>query len=399
MPAVGYTFPETFGWQGYAEWLDHFAGARKVSTAHLLDFSGSCRGLPEGILPLITHLDRQRAQGHAFQIEIGTPARALFRENGWEAGLNGDLRPQVGASPSNSRLRCFTTAEEQNDLVREMLEIALHGAILARGVLDALTWGINELMDNVLVHAQSPIGGLTQCVYSAQRKSVSFTVVDTGRGVLRSIREGYNANSDEAALRLAVEEGVTRDREVGAGRGLTGALNITKASRGRFLLHSGSAYVKLRNNKIWSEGKQGWRHRGTIVHFELSTQREIDVARALWGVPLESHLRLTYEDDDLQMRFRVALDAQNFGNRATGRRLRNKLTNMYGEFRGKRLIVDFSGIPLVSSSFADEFIAKFAVRIGTAAFEEKVGFVGLSDINRLAIEQSCERRFRAPGRR
>jgi hypothetical protein len=67
------------------------------------------------------------------------------------------------------------------------------------------------------------------------------------------------------------------------------------------------------------------------------------------------HVELAYEEDEEGLVvFPLAREAQGFGSRAAGMPLRQKLQNLIRICGGKRIVIDFSDVPIISSSFADE---------------------------------------------
>jgi hypothetical protein len=76
-----------------------------------------------------------------------------------------------------------------------------------------LSGRLNEITDNVLVHAQSPIGGLVQVsTFKRTTKRIEYIVVDAGIGIPKTLRQSHPELSDAAALENAIKQGVTRDK-------------------------------------------------------------------------------------------------------------------------------------------------------------------------------------------
>lgn len=77
----------------------------------------------------------------------------------------------------------------------------------SRSRLKAIEWSSNEITDNVLVHAQSEIGGIIQVIAMRNNNGVEFVVGDAGLGVARSLRSSHHEiYSDVDALSRAIEE-------------------------------------------------------------------------------------------------------------------------------------------------------------------------------------------------
>src|SRR4051812_17463901 len=73
-------------------------------------------------------------------------------------------------------------------------------------------------------------------------------------------------------------------------------------------------------------------------------------------------VEVKYEStDDGNILFVLRNESESFGSRSAGTPVRNKLKNLVGFLDGKKLIVDFVNIHLISSSFADEVFGKLFV--------------------------------------
>ena len=69
-----------------------------------------------------------------------------------------------------------------------------------------------------------------------------------------------------------------------------------------------------------------------------------------------------------------------FGSRTAGRQLRNKCVNLLNAEPTKPLFLDWTGVPLVSSGFADELVGKLFVRHGPLAFSARVRNHGMEAV-------------------
>jgi len=110
----------------------------------------------------------------------------LFRNANWAHFLDPEKNlPSQFKGFSQVPATHFTNAEEQRQAVNRIVNGIL-GAIpnLERTELAALEWSVNEITDNVLVHSQSPIGGLVQVsTFQKAKKLVEYIVVDAGVGI------------------------------------------------------------------------------------------------------------------------------------------------------------------------------------------------------------------------
>lgn len=123
----------------------------------------------------------------------------------------------------------YRTTDEQQSAVNRIVGVILSAVPdMKRADFAAFEWSVNELTDNVLVHADSRIGGLIQVsTFEKTRKQVQFVVADAGLGIPTTLKEGHpDIASDTSALDRAIREGVTRDKKLGQGNGLFGSYQI-----------------------------------------------------------------------------------------------------------------------------------------------------------------------------
>jgi hypothetical protein len=59
---------------------------------------------------------------------------------------------------------------------------------------------------------------------------------------------------------------------------------------------------------------------------------------------------------------------------------------------GQKIVVDFDGVPLVSSSFADEVFAKLFVEMGAMRFMRSFEFKNASSTVQALIDKAIEQR-------
>jgi len=291
----------------------------------------------------------------------------------------------------------FRTGQDQSEAVTLVTQKIL--SVLSefdRDHLKAMEWSLNEITDNVINHAQSPIGGLLQITnFGREQKSIEFCVCDAGIGIPTSLRSGHNEiRTDQEALDKAIREGVTRDKRVGQGNGLYGSWRITQISGGSFEIHAGNASlsswpdtVHVRNETIPVMG--------SLVVARISYGKALALEEALrFGGnahdPVD-HVQLAYEEDEEgRVVFPLAREAQGFGSRAAAMPVRQKLKNLIRICGGKRVTVDFSDVALVSSSFADEVFGKLFVELGPLEFMKAIEFRKVDSTIQGLINRSIE---------
>ncbi len=290
--------------------------------------------------------------------------------------------------------RRFTSPEEQEEIVRQINDAILSSsAELTRRDLAAFEWTVFEVVDNVLRHADCSQGGLVQLSQYPARQQLEFVVADGGRGIPRAMRTTRPGISDVEALELSIERGITSTAE-GMGHGLFGTHQASNVGTGTFAIHSGYA-------SIGSES--GARDESTPVSGTLVIVRlDYSEPEALWRAlenpeRLDSadYVELRYEDatDDV-LNFVVRKEAGSVGSRFSGRSTRTKIENLMTMYPDYPINVDFDGVSIVSSSFADEFLGKLFVRIGALRFMNAIRLRGVCPTVRSVVDQAIFQRVK-----
>jgi sensor histidine kinase regulating citrate/malate metabolism len=84
-------------------------------------------------------------------------------------------------------------------------------------------------------------GGFAQLTTFTEHKQIAFCVADTGQGIMTSLREAMpQLQYDRDAIAEAVRAGVTRNKDIGQGNGLSGTLKIAQEAAGQMTITSGS---------------------------------------------------------------------------------------------------------------------------------------------------------------
>jgi hypothetical protein len=74
--------------------------------------------------------------------------------------------------------------------------------------------------------------------------------------------------------------------------------------------------------------------------------------------------------------YKLSSQKSGFGTRKSGERIRNEVSNML--LNTNRLIINFEGIGIVSSSFADELVGKLYLEMGPVSFGQKVSLENMN---------------------
>jgi hypothetical protein len=83
-----------------------------------------------------------------------------------------------------------------------------------------------------------------------------------------------------------------------------------------------------------------------------------------------------------------------FLTRGQGERIRARLVDLYHELKpGERLVIDLSGVDVLTPSFADECLGKLAEVVGMSNFGSSVSLVGANETVRVLLNSVLSRRL------
>ena len=269
---------------------------------------------------------------------------------------------------------------------------------LDRPRLKALEWSLNEITDNVLNHAESPIGGILQVVTLPQKQAIEFYVCDAGLGIPRTLRQGRpELTSDTSALRAAVEEGVTKNRTTNQGNGLFGTFKCCEVSGGEFDILSGTVSLRHRPGEL-NTTRNTIPYKGTFVRARINYSFEQLLEKALifkgkTHDPGYDFVERMYQPTSDEIEFLIAKELDAFGSRESGRLARTKVENLMNN-RTAAIMFDFSDVHLISSSFADEVFGKLFADLGALRFGHLCKFRNVDVTVQKLIDRSIEQRLR-----
>lgn len=374
-----------------------------------LDFSAVTRAYPEGMMRLIGRVEHLRRGGMHFDLVLPDDRKLarIFAGSNWAHYLAPvQFDPSSSHGQSHLPARRYHDASGQRRFVDDTLELVLHQIEIERPLLHALEWSLNEITDNVLVHANAPDGGLAQVAVFHEQRRIQFVVIDGGRGIRASMREAYpELRRHTDAIGEAMKKGVTRSKDIGQGNGLAGALRIATGAGGSFnvLSHRGEVLVTpthqgASDHRQIAEGRDSDESfPGTLVFVELLVDRLVDLDKALdfggGGAVEWDYIDSAYGDDETQaIQLRVAQEAVGFGSREAGRAFRTKVENLLRAAPGRALCLDWTGVPLPSSSFVDEVVGRLFLSLGPVQFIQRVRLVGVEPLVRGLLDQAVMQR-------
>ncbi len=378
----------------------------------ILDFSRSESAFLNAVIPLLPHVDKLRRDDVDVSIVLpdAEDLARLFLNANWAHFLEPtQFQKSDAVSERHLSAQRFTDSEEQQQLVNDFMDVVMRNMTLERDVIAGLEWSINEITDNVLNHANCKEGGIVQVSTFRDAGKVAFGVADSGRGILASLREGHpNLQTDDQAIGEAMKAGVTRNPDAGQGNGIAGALRIATMSNGSFEITSGLTQIVARHDqkgeftnsqsdmKVFNR-REKQRYWGTVVYAEIGLDASFHLSDALGlgGEPFQpvDIIETNYETesgDAVVLRLRE--ESTGFGSRPAGRQLRTKCMNLLNAEPTKPLLLDWSAIPLVSSSFADELVGKLFAALGPLTFSTRVRNAGMEAMVRGLVDKAIMQR-------
>ena len=342
-----------------------------------LDFS-MCLGITEAVMlpviPLITKYQRNNVD-FSFIAPMDQKLHRLFVNANWAHHLSPSKCKPSAYEGGQVPALCFGKdgMEDANEIADRIISLILGQLETDRSALKAVEWSLWEIMDNVVRHAQSPVGGFVQATAFKQSNRVEFVVADAGIGIAESMRIAH----PDQALRQAIAEGMTSDRSKNAGNGLYGSYRVALLSKGQFEINShwGKLFCDGKDGEVVST-KERAPYAGTSVRCSIDLKDTDLLSNALEfkGVkhdPPSDYVERKFENDQGELTFSLRQEAQrDVGSRHGGIRIRRTIENL---LRTRcPIAIDFSDIGVISSSFADEVFGRLFVKMGPRAFMTQI---------------------------
>lgn len=374
---------------------------RQGNSSLTLNFADLEQVPVRAMLPIVAQIIKYKTL--EYKISLIEPnadnIKNLFRNSNWSHLIDDKYPVARRRNKSHLPAEIFTSPLEQHHLVNELMEKIIGGVEnIDREHFSALEWAINEITDNVLVHSTSSCGGLVQLTAKSRVKKIEFVVADTGVGIAKSLKNNSNAyTSDTDALSNSILQGVTRDKNIGQGNGLYGSYQIAALSGGYFGIYANKASLYL-NNGSKRIKREEIPYSGSVVVAELNYAEPIRLSEALrFGEQGFS----PYDYVDVMMdrsengfvHIHIKDEVSSVGSRTAGEPLRIKIANLLKLQSDSRIILDFSGTRIISSSFADEVIAKNVVHFGFSEFMKRVKITNVENVTRSIIDKSVNQRM------
>lgn len=354
---------------------------------------------PENLVPIAGVIDYLKMKDFRFKVSYSKNSRLS------SSGLSNPYHlPENNyelLSPMN-RIWKYNNSEDVFQIVSSLVKQLNEKIPCAKGVVESFEWTINEIMDNVIQHSQSLFGYIMCTVYS--NSHISVAIYDNGIGILQSFRGSkYRLHSAFDAIELAMRENTTRDPKIGQGNGMWGMKKIVNNNKGLLSITSSGVNISIdeHDNMLKHELKfdtikmKSPYYIGTLVDFQFQCNNEISLSN-IFGKNYE-YTNFTLENlEDDNNRIHVEISKFSFGcaTRSAGQSARNKVLNYLVQSNYSQIIVlDFSNVSIIASSFADEFIGKLIKECGFIQFNNLIRITNISKENMAIVNRSVMQRM------
>ena len=164
-------------------------------------------------------------------------------------------------------------AQTLNDVYRDVINAMTSHFEIEVSVLQALSYCLYEMMDNVHIHSGKPLGTAIT-YYDKSDKILRILIADDGIGIKASLTENekYSDVTEAEALILCLQDTITDGKGMGFGLYTTAKL-IEKIGK-VFILHSGGHKLIIKDGETSCLENGYWQ--GTLIYMEIGTANEID---------------------------------------------------------------------------------------------------------------------------
>ena len=164
-------------------------------------------------------------------------------------------------------------AQSLNAVYRDVIKSMTSHFEIEVSVLQALSYCLYEIMDNVHIHSGKPLGTAMTC-YNEKDKTLQLLIADDGMGIRASLAENekYADISEADALMLCLKDTITDGKGMGFGLYTTSRL-VDRIGK-EFILHSGSHKLIIKDKQTTIVENGYWQ--GTLVYMVIGTGEKID---------------------------------------------------------------------------------------------------------------------------
>ena len=164
-------------------------------------------------------------------------------------------------------------AQTLNNVYKDVVTTMTSHFEIEVSVLQALSYCLYEMMDNVHIHSGKPLG-TAMTSYDNAQKTLSILIADDGMGIKASLSENeqYREITEAEALKMCLEDKITDGK--GLGFGLYTTSRLVDSIGKEFILHSGK-HKLIRKDGQESVVENGF-WQGTLIYMVIGTGEEID---------------------------------------------------------------------------------------------------------------------------
>lgn len=164
-------------------------------------------------------------------------------------------------------------AQTLNNVYKDVITAMTSHFEIEVSVLQALSYCLYEMMDNVHIHSGKPLG-TAMTYYDNDQSTLSVLIADDGMGVRASLSENdiYQNITEAEALKMCLQDQITDGK--GLGFGLYTTSRLVDSIGKEFILHSGT-HKLVRKDGAESVVENGF-WQGTLIFMVIGTGVEID---------------------------------------------------------------------------------------------------------------------------
>lgn len=369
-------------------------GELNKADATLGDTQGidSIQIVPEGFLrvseiALITAWAREK-QREGFQLELNCPNESVI--NYWERMkalelMNAKTRRRLRARPTAGRFVEMheVTSESIGPTIDAIMDVFLHAYIAKKNHLEAVEWILAEMLANVDEHSEDSGCAVAIAQRYEDAGELELAVVDRGIGLTESLSHIRPGLTDQEAVELAVEEGVS-GKGSGRGNGLAGTAQIARVNGGRFLLLSGTAmrFQVPSHTRVLDASRM----KGTYASVSLRLDESIDFSRTLIGDLNWTFVNSLLSDSGGLARISVKDKVDSLATRRAAERFSIFLINLLNK-ASEPVLLDFKG-SMPSSAFIGELFKKLEDQM-PGRWQESVVIGGLRGLATAVVNRAA----------
>jgi anti-sigma regulatory factor (Ser/Thr protein kinase) len=260
-------------------------GNRGTISRLLLDMSSVAFASPTGITIVAAGIEHLFTGGRIDQLQIWLPRSPLLVQYLQRMNFFNEMNVSLEEKFKRrepKRFRPVTHVPNEDvspGYTRDLLRAVESSHELDTSTRNALKTCVNELIENVFYHAQSPVDALV-AVQAYKKKNVTELVIaDTGRGIRAALGEKHEyrdrVQDDCSAIKLAIQKNVTTTDDPKRGIGLWVASELVRQNEGRMLIMSHDGGVNISGDGQSNVQAHFWP--GTLIAIEFRMDRPITV--------------------------------------------------------------------------------------------------------------------------